>query len=285
MPFGRRSGPVDPAGTPCESVAIERIDLQYPPPNMPMAGEADLTDSGFGPFGLERLCRSSRGKFYRIRDNNSSPGWLTGPTGDIDPEVLKSLAPDYVSEQDYQKLLSENKCRLAVFNAAKLPYTKVFRSDSVSINTYFRTRNVDAARIANQVANSQRPAAEKSFDVDKMYDAMAPGESDRSRLNGVRWQCNFDLAMGRVLAAKARIDGFNALLATIKQGKSFTKPEASSWVLHRADTISANSLLDKMAKNSRMYLNRIIKEHPGTPWAELAQRELKESVGWEMKEE
>jgi hypothetical protein len=283
VPFGRQAGLSD--GVPCESIAPERIDLQYPPPNMAQNCENNLADSGFGPFGLERLCRATHGRFYRLRQNNESPGWTTGPNGEIDPEVLNALAPDYVSDQEYQKLLSDNKARLAVCNAAKLPFTKVFRSDSVYVNTIFHTRDVNAAQVANMVSNAQRPVAEKSLDVDRMYDALAPGESDRPKLTSARWQCNFDLAMGRILAAKARIDGFNALLATVKQGKSFTKANTSSFVLHRADTISASSVLDKMAKNSRMYLNRIIKEHPGTPWADLAARELTENVGWELKEE
>ncbi len=287
VPFGRQAGMSD--GAPCESLALERIDLQYPPPNMGQNCEANLTDSGFGPFGLERICRASHGRFYRLRvpniEGKLSPGWTTGPNDEIDPEMLNALAPDYVSDQDYQKLLSENKARLAVHNAAKLPFTKVFRSDSVYVNTVFHTRDVNAAQVANMVSNAQRPVAEKSLDVDRMYDALAPGESERSKLTSARWQCNFDLAMGRILAAKARIDGFNALLATVKQGKSFTNAKASSFVLHRSDTIPASSVLDKMAKNSRMYLNRIIKEHPGTPWADLAARELTENVGWELKEE
>jgi hypothetical protein len=29
-----------------------------------------------------------------------------------------------------------------------------------------------------------------------------------------------------------------------------------------------------------MYLNRVIKDHPGTPWALLAEKELKDPVGW-----
>jgi hypothetical protein len=221
-----------------------------------------------------------------LRENNQSPGWTTGPSGDVNPEVLNSLAPDYVSEQDYQKLLSENKARLAAVNGAKRPFTKVFRTDSSGyINMHFRTRDVPAPQIANMVTNAQRPFAEKSVDVDRMYDALAPGESDRPKLTSARWQCNFDLAMGRILAAKARLDGYNTLLATIKQGKPFSNATAQAWVLSRSDSIPNSSLLDKMAKNSRMYLNRIIKDHPGTPWADLAARELQEDVGWVLKEE
>jgi hypothetical protein len=33
-----------------------------------------------------------------------------------------------------------------------------------------------------------------------------------------------------------------------------------------------------------MYLNRVIKDHPGTPWALLAQRELKDPLGWKWED-
>jgi hypothetical protein len=33
-----------------------------------------------------------------------------------------------------------------------------------------------------------------------------------------------------------------------------------------------------------MYLNRVIKEHPGTPWAYLAHRELTTPLGWKWTE-
>ena len=42
--------------------------------------------------------------------------------------------------------------------------------------------------------------------------------------------------------------------------------------------------MDSMAKKARAYLNRVIIEHPGTPWAVMATRELSENVGWEWTE-
>ena len=195
--------------------------------------------------------------------------------------MLATHAPDYVSEKEYQKLLSENKCRMALVNAAKLSHADVMEQPR---STVF-ARQKDEATLAKMVTNSQRDAAEKSLDVDRIYDALLPGEADRSKLTGARWQAEFDLAMGRILAAKTRIDAYNSILATIKQGKSFSKPDSRAWVLHRANGVTGSSVLDKNAKNAVKYLNRVIKEHPGTPWAALAERELSENVGWELGEE
>ena len=50
--------------------------------------------------------------------------------------------------------------------------------------------------------------------------ALQPGESDRAKLTGPRWQASFDLAMGQILAARCRIEGYNSTLAQLKQGKT-----------------------------------------------------------------
>lgn len=276
VPFGREAG-VAADKIPSETFALERIDLAYPGRYF----EKELTDSGYGPFGLERLCRKTRGKFFRIRMSEMSPGWNTAGDGTVDSAVLAAHTPDYVSEKEYQKLLSENKARMALVNAAKVPHADVL--GAVSAMRFRRQKN--EAVLANMLTNAQRGAAEKSLDVDRMYAALAPGESDRPKLTGARWQADFDLAMGRILAAKSRIDGYNNILAMIKQGKAFSKPTSETWVLTRADGVSGSSVLNKNAENARMYLNRVIKEHPGTPWAVEAEHELAENVGWELSEE
>ena len=276
VPFGREAGAAAEK-VPSESFALERIDLAYPN----RYSEQELTDSGYGPFGLERLCRKTHGRFYRLRPSNMSPGWKTEGDGPVDSSLLAAHAPDYVSEKVYQKLLSENRARMALVNAAKVPHADVL----VAVRSMRFTRQSNEAILANMVTNAQRGAAEKSLDVDRIYSALAPGESDRPKLTGARWQAEFDLAMGRILAAKSRIDGYNNILAMIKQGKAFSKSTSTTWVLSRAEGISGSSVLNKNAENARMYLNRVIKEHPGTPWAALAEHELVESVGWELSEE
>ncbi len=262
---------------PTESFALERIDLAYPG----KYSETELADSGFGPFGLERLCRKTQGRFFRIRFNDMSAGWKTAGDGSVDSELLKKHAPDYVSEKEYRRLLSENKARQALVNAAKLPHTDVLDS----VRTMRFSRQKDEAALANMVSRAQHDAAEKSLDVDRLYDALSPGEADRPKLTGARWQAEFDLAMGRILAAKSRIDGYNAILATIKQGKAFANKDSTTWILNRADGVSGSSVLNKNATSARMYLNRVIEEHPGTPWAAMAEHELMQPVGWELSEQ
>ena len=275
---GEQLGGGPPSTLILDSYDLESIDLALPEGQ----GDADLNDSGYGPFGLEKLCRGTHGEFLRFRSGGTSAGWTVSGDGTVSQELLRRYAPDYnVSPKEYQTLLSSNRAYQALHNAARLP-----RAEQVNAYLASRFRRIEGkeAQLANTISNAQMKAAEKSPEIDRIYDALAAGQSDRAKITSPRWQAEFDLAMGRILAAKARIDGYNAQLAVIKQGKAFKDPADDTWILHPSDSISAGSALDKMAKNSKMYLDRVINDHPGTPWAEMARRELAMQPGWAWTE-
>jgi hypothetical protein len=90
--------------------------------------------------------------------------------------------------------------------------------------------------------------------------------------------------MGRTLAVKVRTEAYNAMLAKAKQGLKFADPKNDTWELVPADEITVGSSLEKQAKQAKEYLNRVVADHKGTPWAMLAERELAVPVGWKWVE-
>lgn len=278
-----------------ESLFSERVDVQgwmatysysvgfQARPNF------ELIDSGFGPFALERLCRESRGQLFAIRDEASggrssyratgSQYWPTGEEMRFDPGVLAKYAPDCVSETQYKQLLSENRARQALHETAKLPRLKV---DDTPQSRFARKNE---AQMARSLTQAQQFAAKYSPSVDRLYAAISAGESDRDRLAGARWQAQFDLAAGQILAVKARLDGYNSMIAALKRGKTFQNEASKEWVLEPADTFETESTIRKLAERAKVYLDRVVKEHPGTPWARIAEEELKNPLGWTWKEE
>ena len=97
--------------------------------------------------------------------------------------------------------------------------------------------------------------------------------------------------MGRAIAAKVRAETYNAMLALIKTKLKFDKPkdkntpQNNTWVLKPADTIDTGSQDAKLLAKARTYLQRVAEEHEGTPWAMLANRELKTPLGWKWTQE
>ena len=100
----------------------------------------------------------------------------------------------------------------------------------------------------------------------------------------MRWRAGYDLAMGRVLATKIRAESYNSMLAMAKTKLKFQNPKNNTWVLRAADEINTGSGAAKLAEKAKTYLQRVVDEHPDTPWAMLAKRELSEPIGWKWDE-
>jgi len=245
----------------------------------------EFIDSGFGPYALERLCRSGGGQFLAIRpDSHSDYGfqgggfWPNGSELRFDSENPAKYAPEYVSAEEYRKLLAENKARQALVNAALLPKLRITDSP----DRQFAKSN--EAQLKRTLDRAQQYAAKNAPVVDKLYDVLAAGEGDRTKLTSPRLQAQFDLAMGRAAAAKARIDGYNSMIAALKRGKTFANESSSAWIIEPADAYETESTIKKLAERAKTCLQRVIDEHPGTPWAKIAEAELQSPMGWTWKE-
>ncbi len=302
-PFGRRTwetemnpdvGPkqTDPRSEGPESQAVERIALSFW-----NGGYSDpgMLGSGYGPFALTRLCLQTGGEFFACQGTGSvsrgssgltfrswsSGGWggSAAPAGfEFSPALRRRYAPDYVTDAEYQALLQGNAAYRALVNAGKLEPI-----DMAALLQYdFEVTN--EAALKRQLDDAQRNAARLEPKLSALYEALATGEKERDKVQSPRWQAGYDLAMGRVLAARARIEGYNAMLAQLKLGRNFENESSTRWVLAPSDTTSAGSNYARLMDQAKKYLERVVNDHPGTPWAHLASRELKQKMGWEWQE-
>jgi hypothetical protein len=294
-PFGRRaalddsveSGDVSSGQSPPgrilqgpESRDLERLVLKF----SGFTDDFELIDSGFGPFGLERLCRASGGAFLVARGAGAGRfsarrlSWPAAATLRFDPDIMRGYLPDQVDRAGYERLIQENAARGALQRAARMGEVQVLTSPQLS----FVKR--DEAQMKQQLDKAQQAAAKVAPAVDQLYELLREGARARPQLTGLRWQAGFDLAFGRVCAAKARIDGYNAMLAALKRGRSFENPDSTTWILEPSDTIEASSALQNLAARADEHLQRVVDEHPGTPWAAIAEHELKTPIGWKWTE-
>jgi hypothetical protein len=120
--------------------------------------------------------------------------------------------------------------------------------------------------------------------INALVAILRQGELDRAKLTRPRWLAGFDLAIGRALAVQVRTMGYNAILAEAKQGMKFKDEKNDTWELRPAEKVTSSSTLTKNAADARTYLERVVAEHEGTPWALEAARELRGPLGWEWRE-
>lgn len=297
-PFGRKQGLVKyvdpdprydqtpryaPVDQGPESLLPERIKLRFFGQN----DRDDPIESGFGPFALTRLTVETGGIFFAVHPNREIGRSIDRNRTDamaphfeyfFDPLVMRNYRPDYVTLDEYRKRLSQNLAKMALVQAASQSWTE--QMEEIRL----RFPKVDEGRLAQDLTMAQRAAAKLEPKIGQLVSILRQGEKDRDKVIEPRWRAGYDLAMGRALASKVRTEGYNSMLALAKQGMKFKDPKNDTWVLKPSNLIATGSAAEKEATQALFYLQRVVDEHPGTPWAMLAERELSTPFGWEWTE-
>jgi hypothetical protein len=191
---------------------------------------------------------------------------------------MRNYRPDYVPAQEYYELVKSNRACTALVEAARLSAITPMEN----VRRVFP--RVDDAQFARDLSTAQRTAAKLEPKIAALVAILRAGEPDREKVTKPRWQAGFDLAIGRALAVKVRTEGYNAMLAEAKQGMKFKEDRSDTWEVRPADSITTGSALAKDAADARTYLERVVTEHEGTPWALEAEKELHEPLGWKWHE-
>ncbi|HEY1064888.1 MAG TPA: vWA domain-containing protein, partial [Pirellulales bacterium] len=300
-PFGRKEVPFrfvndDPAFEETEyMIPVEQGPESRAPEAVALAfwgdnpEEGALIDSGFGCYQLTRLCYETGGLYFAIHPNRNRAarargGRMETPANSTvlyhfwDPAVMLPYTPQYMTDAEYQKFVFANKARAALVSTSTLASTGVMENPATKFPKF------DEGTLATALSEAQRQAAKLAPKLDVLYESIKVGAVDRPKLEEPRWQAGFDLAMGRIMASVVRTKGYNLMLAEAKSGKPFKDPKNNTWELSHSDKVTTSSSLAKMAEDATTMLKRVVEEHPGTPWAFLAAKELETPMGWEWTE-
>ncbi len=250
-----------------ETVAPEALALGFWGARGP---DLSRMSSGYGPYAITRLCKETGGLYFIVEE---------GVGLKHDPAVMRGYQPEYMTIKNYMLQMQKNKAKASLVMAAQK--SKLERIDLPQLVFPAYTDTV----LRERLTEAQKPAALLDFKMNELYQILSQGEKDREKIAEPRWRAAYDLAMGRVLAMRARIYGFNRMAAEMKgTPKPLTKKGSNEWRLVSSKNSQATPDVKKMEKSALMYLNRVIDEHPGTPWAVQAQREKETPLGWEWQE-
>jgi hypothetical protein len=266
-----------------ESFLPERLCLAFSAYNE----DEEPIDSGFGPFHLTRLCYETGGIYFAVHPNRT----LSGPVSKqetaafsahiehfFDPQVMRRYKPDYVTREEYGRRLQAFPSRFALVKAAEISWQAPMVEPR---KKFVRTNDERIRKEFNEAVEGMQKVLPR---IDAAYQALASCEADREKESVPRWQAGYDLAMGRAAAAKVRADGYGILLARAASGQGFKDPKSNHFEIIPAPDIVDDPRLKELAEKSKMYLTRVIENHPDTPWALLARKELDEWLGWEWNE-
>ncbi len=84
---------------------------------------------------------------------------------------------------------------------------------------------------------------------------------------------------------KVRCYEYNWACALMKKDPpKFSSPRSNAWRLVPDTTIRYSDKAAAAAREAESLLRRVVEDHPATPWALLAQRELKDPLGFKWVE-
>lgn len=144
---------------------------------------------------------------------------------------------------------------------------------------YNQTENI----LKQQVFNDQREVAKIFGQLDEVYEKLTEAKEDRDK-ETKRWQVNYDFMVARVEAQIAFIYEYQSMLGLMR--KEFPPRDAkvhNGWKLAAQPKLSGDARGKKLAQNSLKALDKIIKDHSGTPWEVLAKREKLTALGLEWQ--
>ena len=267
-----------------ETMLPERVKLAF-------AGDGrneEPLDSGFGPFALTRLAVETSGIYFSVHPNrNIDRPVRKSETAHLsayikyffDPDTMQRYRPDYVSSDEFARLLRKNKAKMSLVKASAMSWVHPVEDPKL----VFRRRS-EPELITELSAAQQKSAKLLAGTLTEMAAELKRGASDREKIVRPRWQAGYDLAMGRTMSAVIRAEGYNLMLAQARRGMKFKDPKNDTWELKPSDKVMSGSSMEKDAAQAGLYLQRVVDEHPGTPWALLAKRELSQPLGWEWTE-
>lgn len=200
------------------------------------------------------------------------------PLGVFEPDVMRPFQPDYNfgSLDAYEKDLKKHPLRLALVDAAAR--SRRFTAKG----TPTLDLRVTAGNFKQAASDAQKSVAESQLMVEMILQAIPDSlEKQLDREPSARWRMNLCLTYGRLLANRVRCMEYNAAFAWLKNDLTADdiNKKSNHWIVRSDKSINYAGNLRKTAQKAEELLQRVVKEAPGTPWAVLAARELKDPFG------
>jgi hypothetical protein len=251
-----------------ESVALETIHLPF----WYAGDQYDNLDAGFGPYALTRMAAVTGGIYFVTR---IGPSRLS-----FDPNAMREYRPDWVSADQYNKGLLKDPIRQAVIMAAQITQQQLPGQPSLTFD-----RPADDPEFKEAMARNQEIVARVEYTVNEALAPITQVSKLRDHETSRRWQAHYDLIRGRLLAMKIRCAEYQTACARMKKdAPKFKDPKSNTWRLVPTEEILSGDRVEKVAKETRALLQKVVDDHPNTPWALLAKRELKDPFGFKWAE-
>lgn len=251
-------------------------------------GRWDSASSGFGPYGQVRLAKRSGGIFFLLNSKEENlAGRMSRMQRKFDDLAMKEYEPLLLARREYEATRSKSKFRQTIWQVivALNPHDGYDPQLNIRREHY----PMDPAEFKEEAGAQFAKTVRAMAKVQEAINLLESIKDLRAEEREPRWRASYDLAYAQLLSYRVR--QFQLLLALDKHAKDAPKPKdpkANEWNVRNVGQmlppdekqIKATKVdmeeLEKQRKQAIAMYNQVIKDHPGTPWAQRAQAEK----GW-----
>jgi hypothetical protein len=157
------------------------------------------------------------------------------------------------------------------------------QGDKERLQEYFNAPSGDKTAFNKELVNKGKQLGKPLFEIESAMDELAKVEKYREK-EPPRWQADYDYILSRLNAQYAYLNEYSALLGQMRmdQQPALEPKVHTGWRVASQATVN-DPIAKKHAKESVKILDRLIKDHPDTPWAVLAKRDRLTNLGLEWQ--
>ncbi|MBC8873179.1 MAG: VWA domain-containing protein [Planctomycetes bacterium] len=244
----------------------------------------DAFPSGFGPYEQCRMARETGGIFFMLPSLESA--LVRGEKRRYELEIMRPYRPDLRHREELLGYRETYPLRAVIWKCIYdlNPYNKDIAAQ-IEMRVHF---SIQYPEFVKQARIEQAKATKFIVYLAAVQKVMEGGAMHREQEADPRWQANYDLIYAQIVAYQARIWEYGASLEEfIKNPKTAPLTKSPNLRLVHWDVTTRAQILTEESKpyieRATELFNVVVANHPGTPWAARAQRELKRGFGVDFR--
>jgi hypothetical protein len=236
--------------------------------------------SGFAPYELARLSKDSGGIYFLLPSEENMRVHQREKAYKI--ADLKEYMPDYKSRNAY--MAERNKSELRRSLAQIIEETRWNNGPDGRV-FYPRHFPIDPQAMIPAAQEATALASARLEILLRIQERLESLRKLRDREPEKRWQANYDLMLAQIVTYQIKSYEYRACLAEMIKNPPRPKvmPNADlivEWEMnHSRERKADRSKTEKKYAEAKRLLEEVIKLHPKTPWADLAQDEINRGFG------
>ncbi|MCS6852335.1 MAG: caspase family protein [Gemmataceae bacterium] len=165
--------------------------------------------------------------------------------------------------------------RMAIENARKVLNEQLSKRLREEFQIDFNGRTLPEAKFKDMVLEEQKRAGALFQELSDAHEELKKAGEERDKEPSKRWQANYDYMLARLEIQLAYLYEYQTLLGQMRKELPPRDPaKENGWRLVAKEKLETTEREFKaMLADARKNLDKLAKEHPGTPWEMLARRD------------